>query len=86
MFEIHFLPSAAKEFCRLPVNQRDRLREAIEALRLWPDHGRDVRKLQSMPEAEFRLRVGDFRVLFDVDAARRRIVVVRVRGRDRVYG
>jgi mRNA interferase RelE/StbE len=86
MHEVYFLPSAARDVTRLPADQRDRLRDAIEALALWPAHGRDVRKLQGMEEAQYRLRVGDFRVLFDVDAVSRRVAVVRVRRRDRAYG
>lgn len=80
-----FLPSAARDVSKLPAADSERLRRAIAPLCSWPDHGRDVRRLRGMELAQFRLRVGDYRVLFDVDPAGKRILIVRIGRRDRAY-
>ena len=44
---------------------------------------RNVRKLKG--EKGFRLRIGDYRVIFDIDGKRLRILVLKVGHRSRVY-
>jgi mRNA interferase RelE/StbE len=85
MHEVLFLPSAARDVSKLPADDRERLRRAVMPLSSWPNHGRDVRRLHGMELAQFRLRVGDYRVLFDVDPAAQRILIIRIRRRDRAY-
>lgn len=85
MYKVYFLPSAARDAAKLSERDTRRLREAVAALREWPQHGRDVSKLRGKSEGEFRLRVGPFRVLFEVDSSERRIAIVRVRRRGRAY-
>jgi len=85
LYDLLYTPSAARDMRHLPEDLRARLRDSMEALRLWPEHGADVRKLRDADLACFRLRVGDYRVLFDVDSDRQRILIVRVRHRQRAY-
>ena len=44
---------------------------------------RNVRKLRG--DKGFRLRVGDYRVIFDIDGKRLRILVLKVGHRSRIY-
>jgi len=46
--------------------------------------GRDVQKLRGKPN-EWRLRVGDWRIRFGLDASARIVVILRVLPRGRAY-
>jgi len=59
---------AERDLARLPTQQATRLREAIEKLAVNPRTAEvDVKKLQPVHEGVFRLRVGDYRLLFTFD-------------------
>ena len=45
----------------------------------------DVKKLQVDKRAQFRLRIGDWRVFFDKDSASRTISVLAIRNRKDSY-
>ena len=59
--QIEYKKKAVKyiNYCDKPTKQR--LKEAIEKLPLW-----DVKKLSGL-ENDYRLRVGDLRVLFSIE-------------------
>jgi len=59
------------------------VREALE-LFAAAGHG-DVTRLRGIDPPEYRLRVGDWRVRFARDPVARRITVLRVLHRGRVY-
>jgi mRNA interferase RelE/StbE len=64
---------------RLPADQRQRLEDAIDGL---PTEG-DVVRLQGM--SGYRLRVGRWRIRFEVDEQARVITVMTVRPRGDAY-
>lgn len=68
---------------RLPPQEQVRIVRAMDALRNGPNHG-DVRKLEDRP-GEWRLRVGDYRVIFGCDTANHVILVLRVLHRRDAY-
>jgi mRNA interferase RelE/StbE len=73
---------ARRDLRRSDQTVRNRI---LAALDRFVDSGvGDVRKLAGR-EAEWRLRVGDYRVLFERDAERHVIVVLRVRHRQEAY-
>ena len=63
-YEIEFKPRAIKDLKAFPESGRKRLVAKIEALQ--NDLKGDVKKLTNF-QPEYRLRVGDFRVLFEVE-------------------
>lgn len=70
---------AAKDLARLPLTDRDRIARRIEAYADAPDAtGHDVVPLAGSPGL-FRLRSGDWRVIFERDEARMRILAVKHR-------
>ena len=69
-----------KDLKRLPVGQRDRVLDKIEALE--NDLAGDVKRLTNFTP-EYRLRVGDYRVLFEIAGAT--VVVYRVVHRKDAY-
>ena len=79
-YRIEFKPRAAKDLKALPAAQHRRVVARIEALK--HDLTGDVRKLTNFTP-EYRLRVGDYRVLFEVE--RNTVVVYRVLHRKEAY-
>lgn len=82
-FEIRWKHSAAKELKRLPQETVLRISRAVEALRQEP-FPVGVRKILGT-EHTYRIRIGDYRVLYTVLAATLVIEVVRVGHRKDVY-
>jgi len=79
-FDIEFMPSALKDLRALPKSDQARIVAKVEGLRdgLAPA----VKRLTNFTP-EYRLRVGSYRVLFEVDGCR--IIVYRVRHRKDAY-
>jgi len=79
-YEIEFKPRALKDLKALPESAQRRVIAKIEALR--NDLAGDVKKLTNFTP-EYRLRVGDNRVLFEVVG--NRIIVYRIIHRKDAY-
>jgi mRNA interferase RelE/StbE len=79
-YEIEFKPRSLKDLDDLaPVNRRRVIRK-IESMQ--NDLAGDVKRLTNFTP-EYRLRVGDYRVLFEIEA--NRVVVYRVLHRRESY-
>ena len=74
---------AEKDIQDLPPATRERIVEAIRSLRETP-FPRGAHKLQGL-ENHYRLRVGDYRVLYEFDAAAQNITIYRVKHRREAY-
>lgn len=75
---------AAKKLQSLPRNERARVAEKIQLLGFDPDDPLlDVKKLQGEPF--YRLRVGNWRVIFDRQDAVKIIAVERIKPRGDAY-
>jgi len=84
-WSIEFTKSALREFLRLETRVRERIAESLEWLATHPHSSvLDVKRLRA-PVPVFRLRVGDYRVIYEMKQARLVILVVRVRHRSRAY-
>ena len=80
---IRFRPSAERQVDRLPATVALRIMERIGALSDDPrPHG--SKKLSAMQDA-YRLRIGDYRVIYRVSDSDKVIWVVRVAHRGRAY-
>ncbi len=79
-YEIEFRPKAIKDLDSVSPEIARRVVEKVERLR--HDLAGDVKRLTNFTP-EYRLRVGDHRVLFEVEGSR--IIVHRVRHRREVY-
>ena len=80
MPRIEWSRRAQKEYGALDRDVRDRLRKGIE--RLAEGEG-DIRRLSGYAPPLFRLRVGDFRILFRYEGGS--LVILRVLPRDKAY-
>jgi len=79
-YQIEFKPRSIKDLRALPTITQRRLIRKIASLQ--NDLSGDVKKLTNFTP-EYRLRVGDYRVLFEVEADQ--IVVYRVLHRKDAY-
>jgi mRNA interferase RelE/StbE len=82
-YELRFSRAAIKEADKLPSNVAERIAPAIDAL---ADNPRPIgcQKLQGEDDL-WRIRVGDYRVIYQVDARSRILYIRRVRHRREAY-
>jgi mRNA interferase RelE/StbE len=73
---------ARRDVRRLDPPVRRRILTALDALAADPANAQ-LRQLVGRPER--RLRVGDWRVLLELDAATREVIILRVLPRGRAY-
>lgn len=74
---------ADRDIGRLDRQVRNRVLTAIDKLVVDPEHATSVQKLTGRSES--RLRVGDWRVIFETDAESRTVTIDRVLPRGRAY-
>jgi len=75
-------PSAAKELSSIPKRDLERVVEKIRSLSVEPrTHG--CQKLSG--EERYRIRQGDYRVVYEIDDGERLVTVVKVGNRREVY-
>ena len=79
-YEIEFKPRAIKDLGSIAKSTARRIIEKIEALRT--DLAGDVKRLTDFTP-EYRLRVGDYRVLFEIEASK--VIIYRVKHRSDAY-
>jgi mRNA interferase RelE/StbE len=79
-YEVDLKPGALKDLRILPKSAQRRILGKIESLR--SDLAGDVKRLTNFTP-EYRLRVGDYRVLFEVEEGK--VVVYRVLHRKDAY-
>ncbi|MEN6305276.1 MAG: type II toxin-antitoxin system RelE/ParE family toxin [Armatimonadia bacterium] len=74
-----------KQLARLPRRDAERVLNAIEGLQTWPPDAADIRALSGEFKGLYRLRVGEWRVQFDVDLEADMLHVLSVTPRQRAY-
>jgi len=79
-YDIQFKPRAVKDIEKLPSRVQTNIIKDIEVMSV--DLSGDVKRLTNFTH-EYRLRVGDYRVLFEIE--NNSIIVYRVRHRREVY-
>jgi mRNA interferase RelE/StbE len=82
VYELFVLPPALKDLDKLEVSAFDRILRKIRAL------AKDARPpgcLKLTGDDGYRVRSGDYRILFRIDDASKRIFIYRVKHRKDVY-
>lgn len=82
-YAISYVPSAAKAIRKLDKSVASRLLEAIDGLATDPRPPGFIQLAGG--RGEFRIRVGDYRVVYDVQDGELIILVLRVGHRREVY-
>jgi mRNA interferase RelE/StbE len=80
---VEFLPSAQRELAALPKDVQRRIVNRVDALREDP-RPLGARQLQG-EDRLYRLRVGDYRVIYSIEGRRLVVVVVKIGHRREVY-
>ncbi len=81
MYRAIFSRRAQKAFLDLPEREAERVKAAIESLMAAPRAYGTI-KLEHAPVAQYRRRVGSWRILFDIDDKNQVIEIVDIRRRD----
>lgn len=82
-YNIRFFRSAQKELDDLPKHIAENISRRIHALAHNPRSAQS-KKLVGSPD-QFRLRVGDYRILFRLDTPARQIIIYRISHRKDAY-
>lgn len=84
MFEVLLSKKAIKQLAAMTAGDRKKIGEFLLALEAYPQiRHLGTKKLQDQPS--YRGRVGNYRVIFEVDGSARRIFVTRMMDRKDVY-
>jgi mRNA interferase RelE/StbE len=81
-YEVLIVRRAQKELADLPPRDYDRVKASISALGNSPRH-RGCLKLTSRPG--WRIRVGNYRVLYEIDDLKHTVTILHVGNRRDVY-
>ncbi len=82
MYQIIIKKKAKKFIDKLPMNERRRVVDAIEKL----PNGTDTKALQGEKNAGlYRLRVGDYRIIYTVDHGELIVFVIDAGNRGQIY-
>ena len=84
MFEIMYPKSVLKDLRKISQHNLDKIKNEIEELKIFPDI-RQIKQLKNHPIADYRLRVGNYRILFDVDWQRKIIYILKIGHRKNIY-
>ncbi len=82
MYELIYSPIASKQLERLDKSVKERILIALERLRIRPESC-DIKKLVGM--VGYRFRVGDYRIIFDVEKSELVILVIKIGYRKNIY-
>jgi mRNA interferase RelE/StbE len=82
-YEIEFQPSVRKDFRKLSPDNASRILPRIEELAKDPFPPQSIKLKGS--DRLYRVRVGDYRVVYEVDIDNCRILIYHVRHRREVY-
>ena len=84
MFELIYAKSVSKDIKPIPAKHLTQIKQNIEALKHFPDIPH-IKHLSNHPVADYRLRIGQYRVLFDVDWNKHQILILKIGHRSRIY-
>ena len=82
MYELIYSPAALKQLEKLEHNIKERIVVALERLRIRPESC-DIKKLVGM--LGYRFRVGDYRIIFDMEKDKLIILILQIGHRKNIY-
>lgn len=84
-YRIDIAPAAKRQLASLSEEARRRIRATIDRLELDPRPRGAVRLVGTSPEPRWRIRVGDYRVVYEIHDAALLVLVIRIGHRSEVY-
>jgi len=88
-FEVFVDRRVEKDLRRVPAHIRRKFLTALDLLAEDPVRARpglDVKKLAGLPGETYRVRLGDYRLLFALERDRHRVLVTSLKPREKAYG
>lgn len=82
-YRVEVVRKAQKQLARIQVQDRERIMEEIDALADDPKPSGSTKPRGYVDS--WRVRVGDYRIIYELDEAARKVVVTRVAHRREVY-
>ncbi|MGH9555694.1 MAG: type II toxin-antitoxin system RelE family toxin [Terriglobales bacterium] len=82
-YDIQFRPAALRSLRKLPIDIQHRMADALEDPAQNPIPP-GAKRLHG-PERWFRIRIGEYRVIYDVQHARLLVLVIEIGHRREVY-
>ncbi|MGH2582331.1 MAG: type II toxin-antitoxin system RelE family toxin [Anaerolineales bacterium] len=79
-YKLVFTQSFTKDFRKLSQQNQERVRKRLEILKTDPYSGR---KLESVEIGQYRIRVGDLRIRYDI--LEENVILLRVLKRENAY-
>ncbi|MCU0289236.1 MAG: type II toxin-antitoxin system RelE/ParE family toxin [Acidobacteria bacterium] len=83
-FRLHYAKSVRKDIKDIDIAHLKKIKKEIEKLIDFPDT-KNIKKLTHHPVADYTLRIGDYRVLFDVDPQDSIINILKIGHRKDIY-
>jgi len=84
MFKLIYAKSVEKDLKKISKNNLPRIKESVEELKNFPDISQ-IKHLNNHPLADYRLRIGNYRVLFDVNWEKKEIYILKIGHRREAY-
>jgi mRNA interferase RelE/StbE len=84
VYKIFYVKSVEKDIKNIEIRILHKIKAEIESLAEFPQV-KNIKRLTNHPISDFRLKVGDYRVLFDVDTKTRTIYILKIGHRKEVY-
>jgi len=81
-YEVLLRTQARKEFLALPPDIAKKITQAFHTLEQTP---RSPKAIKLSGGDSYRLRVGDYRILYDIDDSTRKVIAFRIKHRREVY-
>lgn len=82
MYDLIYSPIAMKTLEKLEKSVQTRILLALERLRIKPESC-DIKKLMGM--LGYRFRVGDYRIIFDINHNKLQILILKIGHRKNIY-
>jgi len=80
VFEVLLHKKATKEISRLDAEMQQRIKKKLKELREYPKRGKPLKY-----STFWSLRVGKYRAIYEVDVTNKRVIVLYIDHRDKVY-
>ncbi len=81
MYELQFSDKARRDFYKLDKNIQERIGSVLERVKIRPEHFVD----KLVGEQGYKLRVGDYRLIIDINNDKFIILIIEVRHRKNIY-
>lgn len=80
MYEVRYSTRGAKTFRKIPRGYQEQIMKRIDQLKENPRHT-SVVKLVGFSKADYRVRVGNYRILFTIDEEQKLLILADIKRR-----